>query len=393
MTDKISAKVDTALYEYATPTQLRNARAVNEHGSFSAAGRALGIDHTSVRSSIDRLIKSAAKQGYGGGLGDEPGNGSAIEIRRLRQQVQAEKRRAESYRLLTDELEKNIADLHASQFDMPRQKINKHRGKGSFVRVAFGDTHGSSIDNTAFQTFLADMEFLQPKEVVHLGDIIDCDGWLAAHHTVNYVAQTEYSYADDVIAGNLMTDQLQAACPKSKIWFIEGNHDLRVETWCITAAHKKRADVDFLVKHLAPKHQLHLEKRGIHWISRGDVHGDCVVGGTLELGRCFFTHPQTSSKHHAANMSAKFGHNVVYGHTHRRDYFPGSDVKGDEWAAWSPGCLCKLRKYWHHTEPFKHNHGYHIQLVNPDGSFLGINVPIIDGKSYLGGLLKSGSGR
>jgi predicted phosphodiesterase len=313
------------------------------------------------------------------------------EIRKLRQSLEEEKRKTESLKTLIKEQDHLIADYHASRFDIPKQVIAKYRTKDSYVRVAFGDTHGSSIDLQAWGAFLDDVRMLAPREVVHLGDIVECGGWLAAHHTTNYVAQTEYTYSDDIIAANLMTDQLQKACPKAAIHYIEGNHDARIATWCITMAQKKRADVEFLIDKLGPRSLLSIDKRRIHWWSRGDVHEGSVVGGTLKLGKCFFTHPQSSSKHHAATTAAKFGHNVVYGHTHRADFYPGGDVEGREWAAWSPGCLCKLRKYWHHTEPFRHNHGYHVQLVKPDGTFLGINVPIINGKSYLSGLLKIGS--
>lgn len=313
------------------------------------------------------------------------------EIAKLRQENEEHKRKISSLKTLVDEQSDLIADFHASRFDIPKQEIVKYQGKGSYVRVAFGDTHGSSIDKAAWAAFIADIQILNPREVVHLGDIVECGGWLAAHHTTNYVAQTDYTYADDIIAANVMTDQLQSACPKADIHYIEGNHDARIATWCITMAQKKRADVNFLIDKLGPRSLLNIDSRGIKWWSRGDVHKGSVVGGTLKLGKCFFTHPQSSSKHHAATTAAKFGHNVVYGHTHRADFYPGGDIEGREWAAWSPGCLCKLRKYWHHTEPFKHNHGYHVQLVKSDGTFLGINVPIINGKSYLSGLLKIGS--
>lgn len=310
------------------------------------------------------------------------------QIARLQSELENAKREAQAYKTAKDELESMLADFHASKFDLPRQKIRQYQGKGSFCRVAFGDTHGCSIDPAAWSAVLADLEYLKPKQVIHGGDILDCDGWLASHHTTHYVAQTSYTYADEVIAGNQMLDQLQARCPKAEIDLIEGNHDLRVETWAITTTQKTKADADLLIRSVAPRYVLNVDKRGINWYSRGECHDDSVAGGTIRRGLCYFTHPQSSSKHHAAKMAENFGTNVVYFHTHRRDYFPAGNVKGDEWAAWCPGCLCVKRKYWHHTENFKHTQGYHLQLVKADGSFLGINVPIIAGKSYLTGLLK-----
>ncbi len=297
------------------------------------------------------------------------------------------KRKYRAEKMRGDELEAFVEDFKARRFDMPKQ--SKKRGpksRKSYIRVAFGDTHGCSIDPKAWNAFLGDLEYLKPKEVVHLGDVLDCGGWLAAHHTMNYVAQTDYSYADEVTAGNQMFDQLQKVVPKADIHVIEGNHDLRVETTCLTMTQRHRADAELLINAFAPRKVLNLEKRNIHWWSRGECHHDCVQGGTIKLGKCYFTHPQNASKHHAARMAEGFGKNVVYGHTHRRDYFPAANAVGDEWAAWSPGCMCVKRKYWHHTENFKHTQGYHLQIVEPDGSFLGFNVPIINGESYLSGL-------
>ena len=309
-------------------------------------------------------------------------------IAALETDIEREKRKTRALKLRGDELQKLVDDFHASNFELFRQKVSRKATKGSWVRIAFGDTHGCSLDQTAWSALLGDLEVLKPREIVHMGDVLDCDGWLASHHTTNYVAQTEYSYSDEVIAGNQMFDQLQTVCPKSEIHVIEGNHDLRVETHCLTMTQKHRADAELLIQSFAPRVVLNLEKRKIAWWSRGECHHDAVAGGTIRLGKCYFTHPQTASKHHAAKMAAAFGSNVVYGHTHRRDYYPGANVRGEEWAAWSPGCMCVKRKYWHHTELFQHTQGYHLQLVQPDDSFLGINVPIIDGQSYLSGLMK-----
>lgn len=310
------------------------------------------------------------------------------EVAKLRRQLEEAKREKRASELAAKEAEKMAADYHASRFDIPKQKVRKYQGKGSFVRVAFGDTHGCSLDQSAWAAFLQDVEFLKPKEIIHGGDILDCDGWLASHHTTNYVAQTSYSYADEVVAGNLMLDQLQTIAPTAQIDLIEGNHDLRVETWCLTNAQKHAADAQFLIDKVSPRKVLNVDKRGLNWFSRGDCHHGAAAGGTIKRGNVWFTHPSTSSKHSAAKMVESFSANVVYFHTHRRDNFTKTDIYGSEWSAWCPGCMCIKRKYWHHTSLFGHTQGYHVQLVQADGSFLGINVPIIDGKSYLYGLLK-----
>lgn len=311
----------------------------------------------------------------------------------LQYRLESEKKACRAAELRAKEAEDLLADHHASRFDIPRQKIRKYQGKGSWIRVAFGDTHGALIEKKAWNAFLLDLEELKPREIVHGGDIVECGGWLARHHTLGYVAETDYTYSDDIVASNRFLDQLQHACPLADIHALQGNHDARIEKFAVDAAMKNKADSEMLRRAIDPEFLLHLNERGIRWYRRCRKYNRASVPGTIRLGKCWFTHPQSSSKHHAANMVQKFKDNVVFFHTHRRDSYPASSIDGDEYGAWNPGCMCKLQKLWRHTEPSNHNHGYHVQLCRPDGSFLPINVPIIRGKSYLTGLLKIGSGK
>ena len=54
----------------------------------------------------------------------------------------------------------------------------ERRSKGDQIRVVFGDTHGSSLDAVAAAAFLADVQMLQPDEMIHLGDAVNCGGFL-----------------------------------------------------------------------------------------------------------------------------------------------------------------------------------------------------------------------
>lgn len=57
-------RLDTGLLKYATKTQAKYLAAVNEHGSYRAASRALGVNFKSVFDSIRALEKNAALRGY-----------------------------------------------------------------------------------------------------------------------------------------------------------------------------------------------------------------------------------------------------------------------------------------------------------------------------------------
>ena len=309
-------------------------------------------------------------------------------ISKLERKLEDVQRELKAAEMLSGEMERLYHDSLASKFKVPKQKKPKKRNGKSYYRVAFGDTHGSGLDQRAWEAFLSDMSKLQPAEMVHMGDIIDAGGWLAQHQTMGYLPEVETSYAEDIEAANYMWDSLQETCPNAEIHAIEGNHDMRIEKWCISQTLRHSVDSAFLMELLAPQNLCKLDARGITYYKRErSYHGLVNNAGSIVLGKCAFTHPQGSSKHHASKMASTWGMNVVYGHTHRRDYYPASNAKGDSWAAWSPGCLCVTRKYWHHSENFNHNQGYHLQIVQPSGEFLGINIPIIEGKSYLSDLI------
>ena len=59
-----AAIVDPRLKDWATETQARYIDAVNEHGSYRAAEKALGIGHDAIRMATVRLMRSAALRGY-----------------------------------------------------------------------------------------------------------------------------------------------------------------------------------------------------------------------------------------------------------------------------------------------------------------------------------------
>ncbi len=287
-----------------------------------------------------------------------------------------------------EQLTESIEKLRGSKFRLPVGQKSKASGK-PFCRVCIPDSHGSGIDTEAAVTFLSDLEVIKPAEVVWLGDHLDCGGFLAQHHTMGYVAQTEYTFDEDAAAANQFLDRVHAIVPNAEHDYIEGNHERRIENWCSTQALANKADAEYLRRMFSASSVLGIEKRGMRWVRQGVFYDDLSLPATIKRGHCYFTHGSSTAKHAASEHVKKFGGNVVYGHTHRADSYVIRTVKAGIIGGWSPGCLCKLQPLWMHTNPTDWSHGYGLQLVNPDGSFLHINVPIIDGKSYLNPLFKA----
>lgn len=256
-----------------------------------------------------------------------------------------------------------------------------------FLRVIIPDTHGSAIDEVASGAFISDLTKLDPAEIVLLGDHVDCGGFLAQNHVLGYVAQTDYSYHDDIASGNDFLDKVQVAAPHADIHYIEGNHERRVERWCVTQVLSNKKDCEMLRQAFAPEFLLHLKARGIRYYRQSEHYDGIRIPGAIRLGKCYFWHGVSTAKHAASVNIEQFAGNVVYGHTHREDHFSLRPVATGDIGAWSPGCLCKLQPLWCHTRPTNWTHGYAVQSVSPSGDFLHINIRIIDGRSLLVPLL------
>lgn len=285
----------------------------------------------------------------------------------------------------------HIDRMHDAKFVIPRGRATK--AKGSFYRVAIPDTHGARCDKGAVAAMLADIEVLQPAEIVLLGDHLDCGGFLAQHWTLGYVAETDYTFEEDVTATNVLLDRIQAACPKAALHYLEGNHEFRIEKWCVTMALKNATDSKFLLGHISPAVVLNLEKRGIPYYAKSKSFHDLAIRGTIKLGKCYFTHGERTGQRATHSTLRDFGGCIVHGHTHTVAFSSDVTVRDGVIGAWSPGCLAQLRPYWNHTRVNDWSHGYGLQLVRPDGGFLHVNVPIIDGKSYLVQLAEPSRGK
>lgn len=278
-----------------------------------------------------------------------------------------------------EELSESYERMMRTKFSIPKVKARKT--KGNFARVILPDVHGCYADKRALSVAIEDIREIQPAEIVILGDFIDCGGFLAAHHTQNYIAECAYTYEDDLNAGNTILDAIQDAAPNATIHFLEGNHERRVERWCITTALRQQRDAALLLRQFSPEVMLHIKERGINYYRQGEFYQGISLPSTIRLGKCYFTHGEYINKHAAAKTVEAFSHNVVFGHTHRAQIYVRTNVHTGPVGGWNPGCLCRLQPLWAHTRVTDWSHGYGLQYVDSAGSFLHVNVPIVDGVS------------
>lgn len=256
----------------------------------------------------------------------------------------------------------------------------------SFVRFIIPDSHGALVDRPARDACLRDLRALAPKEIVMLGDHLDCAGTFNTHGR-SYLKEMPESYEDDVRAANQFLDAIQRSAPKATVYYLEGNHEARVEKWASSAFLSHKDAVGF-VDRMGPETVLDLRRRGIRYFKRSELYMGLSVPGTIKLGKCFFVHGISAAKNAAAVHLARFGANVVFGHTHRAQSVIERTVASDGIGAWCPGTLSTLQPLYFHTAPTAWSSGYGLQFVEGSGRFVHINVPLYKGRSLLSSRLK-----
>lgn len=285
-----------------------------------------------------------------------------------------------------DELLVEYGDLQKAKYPTPPKLRRAVPCKDDFIRVICNDVHGSMMDREAVEAFLGDLKQWNPDEVVLNGDIIECGGFLSAHHTLGYVAQTTYTFQEDIAAGNWFLDEVQKAAPRATIHFLAGNHDERIARWIVDQTMRHNRDSEFLDTLLGVETLLKLKERGIKYYSRGEHHIPGLPPGWIKLGKVFFTHELGGGKNAASAAVGRTAGNVVFAHTHVADVsttvLPGVGLV----TAWNPGCLCQRQPLWRHSNPTGWSHGYAVQLIAASEEFLHLQIPIWNGGSLVGSL-------
>jgi hypothetical protein len=299
------------------------------------------------------------------------------KVRKLEGELKAARRLAQE---LADSRERAMAPRSRVKLSAPRRA----RSPRDRVRLIFGDMHGAQMEPQVVASIVEDIRRLGPDEIVLLGDMVNCGGFLAQHHTLGYVAEIqETSYEGDIAATNEVLDAIIKAAPRATIHYLEGNHEARVEKWCVTETLSNQRDAEFLRRAFSPEHLLRLRDRGIHYYRRSEFYHGLPVPGTIKLDKCFFWHGTSAARHAAARNAAQVGGNIVFGHVHRMQQDQTRPVATGEIAGWCPGCSCKLAPLWQHGRPSDWTHGEAVQLITAGGKFLHLNVPIIGGESLL----------
>jgi len=266
--------------------------------------------------------------------------------------------------------------------------IARRKAKAETVRVCCGDVHGMRMDRDCIAAFLRDLKMLDPDGIVLGGDILECGGHLARHQPIGYIALCDYTYVEDLNAANWFLDEVQTAAPHAVIHAIQGNHEQRVERWCVDECMGNGREAAFLESVYGPETRLRFKERGIQWYKKSEIYHEGLPRGWIKLGSMYFTHELGTSANAARQAVMKTGGNVTFFHTHREDsatvVLPATGLV----KAFNPGCLSQMQPIWKHSDPTTWSQGYGIDFILKSGAFQRVHAPIWRGESVTSAMIE-----
>lgn len=178
------------------------------------------------------------------------------------------------------------------------------------------------------------------------------------------------SVADELKVAKEFLAILNREFPKVPIYFLKGNHDMRLEYYLATKAPELLDVEEFRLKFL-----LEAEKFGM------EVVEDTTL---VKMGKLNVTHGHLLLRGIFAPVNAARGSflkakaSVIIGHVHKVSTHSETTINGKVITCYSTGSLCELNPTY---SPFANNysHGFAHVRVQPNGNYSVKNIQLIDG--------------
>lgn len=212
--------------------------------------------------------------------------------------------------------------------------------------IALGDIHFPYHNPNALDYTLSFISKFKPKYIILLGDIVDCYSLSRFDKDPSRILslQKEFDYANSFIK------ELRSIAPYSKIIYIEGNHERRLQKYL--NSHPEIASI----RSLTVPTLLGLDSLQVPYLSE------------FELGGIIFTHGEVVRKYSGQSARGEMeinDSNGVSGHTHRLALIHKSTRTRDlQWA--EAGCLCTLTPDYIDHIPDWQNGFVYGELINDE---------------------------
>lgn len=226
------------------------------------------------------------------------------------------------------------------------------------------DCHHPYVDKQAWKVLLAAGARFKPHRIIVLGDFGDF--YCTSQHRKDPTRTARLDL--EVGASNKALDQLDALGAKHK-HFIFGNHEDNLRRFLIDSAPQlyHMVNVEGLFR---------LKERGWTWTPYGS-HYRC--------GKVFYAHdPAGCGAYAHYRASAKYGHSIVHGHTHRAAEAYFGNAVGEKRVAIQAGWLGDASKATYYHDIGKEHewmHAFALGRMLPSGVTHIQLVPIIKGRA------------
>ncbi len=251
----------------------------------------------------------------------------------------------------------------------------------------FPDIHMGEHDEEALELAVQAHRILKPDFTGFLGDVLDC-GIFSAHpkRTIEEGQAKDYKKLE-IDPTNNMLDIVQSNT-KQKTFFLEGNHEQRIERWAV----RNGGATESIYGLISPHATLAAGRKNFEMIPyevpTGNRMGFVQIASPsvkMKTGGLVAVHGWSYAKNAAQiHMDLSRSQSIMYGHCHRaasvtsRDPWTGGLIK-----AFNPGTLSKLQPlYAVGGSPSSWSHGFAIIYVGAE-SWTEYSISIVNGRCVL----------
>lgn len=267
-------------------------------------------------------------------------------------------------------------------------KKNKVSPPGSAkLWVVLPDIHFPDQDNEALEAVKSVVSTLKPDHCVLLGDVLDC-GVFSRFPNKTFLSEHKDSYFKSEVAPAIDFLQFLEDKSKSTLYYLEGNHEQRIERWAVGAGILGQSIFDMISPQVIFKKYINDIKYIPYEVITDNRMGYVQIAPNspqMQTGGLVAVHGWSWAKAAAkVHLEKSRTQSIVFGHVHRML----SEASRDPWSgkpimAWSPGTLSKLQPlYATGGSPSDWIHGFSLVYVGKT-SWTQYTIPITKGRCVL----------
>lgn len=167
------------------------------------------------------------------------------------------------------------------------------------------------------------------NEIIIMGDFLDFF-WVGLHPKLPGQMSIKETFKDEIATGCKILGELREKFPKTKITFVEGNHEFRLMRYIV-----KNCPALWDLEELTLPHLLKFKEYEVDYVPFGKSQLYSVGGSDLLVRH----QPFNGGKHCAASTAHQKSVSLAFGHTHRKQQYTFTDALGKERTCYSLGWL------------------------------------------------------